>query len=168
MNRVLRKRLLRDFRSNFMRYLALLLLIIMGMYIVVSVVGAAETIITGSTKKAEKNCVEDGQFSEFIPLTEQQEEELTTGGIMLEKMFYMDLEADDDSVLRLMKNRESINLIVLDSGRLAETNGEIVLEKRYCEEHGFALGDNIRIAGTDFVITGIGSTPGYDMPIKEF
>lgn len=168
MNRVLRKRLLRDFRSNFMRYFALLLLIIMGMYIVVSVVGAAETIITGSTKKAEKNCVEDGQFSVFIPLTEQQEEELTTGGITLEKMFYMDLEADDDSVLRLMKNRESINLIVLDSGRLAETNGEIVLEKRYCEEHGFALGDNIRIAGTDFVITGIGSTPDYDMPIKEF
>lgn len=45
MNRVLRKRILRDVKSNFMRYLALILLIVMGMYIVVSMVGSAETIM---------------------------------------------------------------------------------------------------------------------------
>lgn len=35
MNRVLRKRILRDVKSNFMRYFVLILLIVMGMYIVV-------------------------------------------------------------------------------------------------------------------------------------
>lgn len=168
MNRVLSKRLMRDFKSNFMRYLSLLLLIVMGMYIVVSVVGAAETIITGSTEAAEKNRVEDGQFSVFVPLTEQQEEELTDSGITLEKMFHIDLETEDDSTLRLMKNRENINLISLDGGRIAEKDGEIVLEKRYCEEHDLEIGESIQLVGTDFVITGIGSTPDYDMPIKEF
>lgn len=150
-----------------MRYLALILLIVMGMYIVVSVVGAAETIITGSAEKAEENAVEDGEFCVLLPLTAQQERELEACGITLERLFYMDMDAADGSVLRLMKNRESINRIDIDSGRLAVKNGEIVLEKRYCEEHGLSVNDNIRIGDTEFVIVGIGSTPDYDMPIKE-
>lgn len=168
MNRVLKKRLLRDLQSNFMRYLALILMIVMGMYIVISVVGAAETVISGSTRRAEENCVEDGQFSVFLPLTKNQEKEITDNGILLEKMFSMDLEAEDGSILRLMKNRESMNLIDLDNGRLAKTSGEIVLEKRYCQEHDLTVGDNIKVAGMDFEIVGIGSTPDYDMPIQNF
>lgn len=168
MNRVLRKRILRDLKSNFMRYLALGMLIIMGMYLVVSMVGAAETIITGSEQRAEENLVEDGQFSVFIPLTESQEGELTEGGLTLEKLFSMDIELEDNSVLRLMKNREKVDLIDLDEGRLSDKNGEIVLEKRYCEEHDLQVGDTISFAKTDFTITGIGSTPDYDMPTRKF
>ena len=168
MNRVLRKRILRDLKSNFMRYLALGLLIIMGMYLVVSMVGAAETIITGSRRRAKENLVEDGQFSVFIPLTESQESELTDSGLTLEKLFSMDIELEDDSVLRMMKNREKVDLIDIDEGRLAEKNSEIVLEKRYCEEHDLQVGDTISFAKTDFTITGIGSTPDYDMPVRKF
>lgn len=47
MQKVLRKRIWRDFKSNLPRYLALSLLIILAMYLVVSLVGAAETIIWG-------------------------------------------------------------------------------------------------------------------------
>lgn len=168
MNRILRKRLLRELKSSFLRYLALFLLVVMGMYVVVSVVGAADTIIAGSTDRAEKNCVEDGQFAVFFPLTEEREKELTDTGIAIEKMFSMDLEAEDGSVVRLMKNRENINLIDLDEGRLAKNDGEIVLEKRYAEEHGLKTGGCITIAGLEFEITGMGSTPDYDLPIQNF
>ena len=168
MNRVLRKRLPRDLKHNFLRYLALVLLIAMGMYVVVSIVGAADTIIAGSTGKAAENCVEDGQFEVFLPLTGAQEKALTDTGILLERMFCMDMEAEDGSIIRLMKNRKAVNLIDLDEGRLAERNGEIVLEKRYCEEHGLKAGDRIIISGLEFQITGIGSTPDYDMPTQTF
>ena len=40
MQKVLRKRIWRDFKSNLPRYLALSLLIILAMYLVVSLVGA--------------------------------------------------------------------------------------------------------------------------------
>ncbi|MDE7257634.1 MAG: ABC transporter permease [Lachnospiraceae bacterium] len=168
MNRVLRKRLLRDLKHNFLRNLALVLMIVMGMYVVVSIVGAADTIIVGSIEKAEENHVEDGQFGVFLPLADAQEKELTDTGIALEKMFSMDLEAEDASVVRLMKNREKINLIDLDEGHLAKDSGEVVLEKRYCEEHGLKTGDSITIADLQFEITGIGSTPDYDLPIQTF
>ena len=62
MNRVLRKRVLRDVKQNFWRWLALFLMIVLGIYIVVSVVGAADTIITGFNNAAEENQVEDGEF----------------------------------------------------------------------------------------------------------
>lgn len=168
MNQVLRKRLFRDLKSNFLRYLALVLLIVMGMYVVVSVVGAADTIIVGSAVKAEENHIEDGQFGVFFPLTVEQEKELTDTGIVLEKMFSMDMEAADESIVRLMKNRENINLIDLDEGHPAKDYGEIVLEKRYCEEHCLKIGGSITISDIEFKIVGIGSTPDYDMPTQAF
>lgn len=67
-----------------------------------------------------------------------------------------------------MKNRTEINLIAFDSGRAAAKIGEIALEKRYCEEHGYSVGDTIKIEGKDFEIVGIGTVPDYDMPTANF
>lgn len=168
MNRVLRKRLFRDFRSNFMRYLALILLVVMGMYIVVSMVGAAETVISGTKEKSVENLVEDGQFTVFIPLTQQQEKELTDTGISLERMFSLDIRTEEQTVLRMMKNRQKINKIDLDAGNLAKIEHEVVLEKRYCEEHEISVGDKITLAGEDFTVVGVGSVPDYDKPCQSY
>lgn len=167
MNRILSRRLLRDIKKNFMRYFALFLLIVMGMYIVISVVAAADNIIIGTALRAEENKVESGEFSVFLPLTGEQTDALHDMGIVLEEKFSMDIELEDGSVLRLMKNRTDINLIDLDEGRLAEKDNEAVLEKRYCEVHGYKTNDTVKIAGRDFEIVGIGSTPDYDMPVNE-
>ncbi len=167
MNKALKKRLFRDIKENFLRWLALFLMIAMGMYIVTAVVGAAENVITGSTETAEKNHVEDGEFSVFLPLDSKQEQSLRDMGITLERKFSADITLEDNSVLRLMKNRAEINLIALDNGRLAEKNGEIVLEKRYCAEHNYSVGDKIKLADKTFEIVGIGTTPDYDMPIAD-
>lgn len=167
MNKVLRKRVPRELKKGFLRYLILCLLVSQGMFIVVSLVGAAETVIQGSKIRVEENKVEDGQFSVFIPLTEEQERNLTNSGITLEKMFSVDVKMKDGSVLRLMKNRKKINLIDLDEGRLATEADEVVLEKRYCEEHGILTGDTIELAGDVYRVTGIGSVPDYDTPIRK-
>lgn len=168
MNKVLNKRILRDLKSNFLRYLALFLLIVLGMYIVIAIVGAANTIITGTELKAEENKVEDGQFGVFIPLTEGQEEEICDKGVTLERMFSVDLTQEDESTLRVFANREEINLVYVDDGRLAETKDEVVLEKRYAAEHALAVGDTVELADKTYTITGIGCVPEYDMPIAKF
>lgn len=167
MNKVLNKRITRDLKQNFLRYLALFLLIVLGMYIIIAIVGAADTIITGTELEAEANKVEDGQFGVFIPLTEAQEEHVRDKGVTLERMFSVDLKQEDGSTLRFFINREEINLICIDEGRLAETGNEVVLEKRYAEEHDLAVGDSIKIAGKTYTITGVGSVPEYDMPIAK-
>jgi len=168
MNKVLSKRIFRDLRENLFRYIALFMLIVLGMYIIVSVVGAAETVITGTAQMAKKNLIEDGQFGVFIPLTEEQEKEITNSGITLEEKFSFDVEGSDSKVLRIMKNRKKIDLVNLDCGRLADKEGEVVLEKRYCQENNISEGDSIKISGYSFTVVGIGSTPDYDLPEKNF
>lgn len=168
MNRILNRRLPREIKRHFWRWLALFLMTAMGMAVVVSVVGSAENIIRGSRACAEKNQVEDGEFTTIRPLAEEQEEHLRRQGVILEKKFSTDIEQEDGSVLRFMSNREEINLIAVDEGRKAEKIGEVLLEKRYCEEHEYAVGDRIRVLGTELEIVGIGTTPDYDLPVRNF
>lgn len=168
MNRVLNKRIFRDLKENFLRYLALFLMIVMGMYIIIAVVGAAETVITRTEEKGEENHVEDGQFAVFTQLTAAQEKEITDRGVTLERIFSFDAEMPDNSVLRVFKVRENVDLIDADEGSIPEKTGEIFLEKRYCEEHEISLGDTVKIGEKGFTITGIGTAPDYDAPTNKF
>ena len=167
MQKILKKRTGREFKENIFRYLALGLLIVLGMYLVVSLLGASETIIRGVNERAERNHLEDGEFSAFLPLTKEGEDSLKDHGITLEKQFYLDFKEEDQSVLRVFSNREKVNRIDLDYGKLAQKRNEIVLEKRYCEEHHLKTGDSITMAGKQYKITGIGSVPDYDAPYRE-
>ena len=69
MQKVLRKRVLRDLKKNFFRYLALGLMIAMGIFLVVTIVGSAETLTKGTEDLAEKTNLEDGEFEVFVPLS---------------------------------------------------------------------------------------------------
>lgn len=168
MQKILRKRVRRDLKDNLFRYLALGLLIVLAMYIVISIVAAADTIITGTQKIAEENKCEDGQFSVFTPLTKMEEQEITDKGITLEKMFFVDFLLKDDSILRVYQSRKNINLITLNEGKMAEEEGELVLERRYAEEHKLGISDKIQIGNETFSIVGIGCVPDYEAPYKEF
>ncbi|MBR0485121.1 MAG: ABC transporter permease [Oscillospiraceae bacterium] len=168
MNQVLRKRFLRDLKHNFGRYFALTMLIALGIYMIVGIVGMSEIVLQGTENQKNITLVEDGQFTVFLPLSESEISRLSENDTVIEEMFYTDLQAEDGSKLRMMKNRTDIDLIALDEGRLAETSGEAVLEKRYAAVHGLHCGDTVTAGGTTFTITGIGSSPDYDQPIASF
>jgi putative ABC transport system permease protein len=167
MQKVLNKRLIRELKDNFLRYLALFSLILLGMYLVISIVGSAESIIIRVHEAAEKNKVEDGEFTVFVPLEEETLRELENKGITLEEEFYLDYILSDNSTLRIYKNRKYINQIELDEGRLAEKDDEIVLEKHFAQKHKLILGSSITITGKKYKVTGIGTVPDYDAPLNR-
>jgi len=167
MHKILRKRILRDLRSNITRYFALFSLIILGMYMIVGMVGAAENIIRTVRRGEAINQLEDGSFTVFIPLEDSAAADLKEKGITLEQMFYLDYLMTDESTLRIFQNRENINRIDLVEGVLAQVEGEIVLEKHYAEAKDLQVGDTIKIAGEAFTLTGIGTTPDYDLVLEK-
>lgn len=167
MQKILRRRILRDLKNNFFRYLALGLMIILGMYMMVSMIGAADTVIQGVNANAKKNHLEDGEFRVFVPLTGKQKDNLKDKGITLEKMFYLDYQEKDNSTIRVFKNRKRIDRIAIDQGRTAKKLNEVVIEKRYSEEHHLSVGDSIKIDGNQLKIVGIGSVPDYDSMLKD-
>ena len=167
MQKVLRKRIWRDFKSNLPRYLALSLLIILAMYLVVSLVGAAETIIRGSENADSRQCVEDGDFSLFVPMKDEEMEDLEADGVTIEPQFYMDYEIDEDHTIRIFANRDEVNRIDLVKGTLAEKGNELVVERQFAEKNDISAGDVITFGGREFTVTGIGTTPDYDNVLKS-
>lgn len=168
MKKVLRKRLPRDLKSNLGRYIALILLIVLGIYLVVGIVGSAEVILHGTEKYRSISKTEDGQFSVFLPLTDDELASLSSDGTLIEEMFYIDISLNSSQTLRLFKNRKDIDLIQLKEGRMANADGEAVLERRFAEVNDYSLGDEIEIGGVKLTVVGIGSVPDYDQTLQSF
>ncbi|MCR4595858.1 MAG: ABC transporter permease [Lachnospiraceae bacterium] len=167
MNGILRKRFPRQIKADFFRLGSLFLMIAMCMYIVIALVDAAETVIRGTEKNQIETDLEDGQFTVFNALTDEQLKEITDAGVTLEPHISYDLTLDDGSVIRIFENRKLIDRVVLDTGREADTDNEIVLEKRYCEEHDIHVGDVLEIGGEEITVTGIGSSVDYDAVLRK-
>ena len=169
MQKVLRKRTLRNLKKHFVRYCMLGIMITMGIFLVVTIVGSAETLTRGTEKLAEDTNLEDGEFEVFAPLDESEVEEIKDMGINVSEQFFFDyqMENEVDGTIRIFKLRDSINKIHYVSGNEPASKNEIVIEKRYAYEHNLEVGDSFSFAGFTYNISGIGVTSDYDGPFKE-
>ena len=167
MQKVLRKRVLRDLKKNFFRYFALGLMIAMGIFLVVTIVGSAETLTKGTEDLAEKTNLEDGEFEVFVPLSKKDKNHIADMGIDIEEHFYYDYKNEDDTTVRIFKVRKNIDKIYYIEGSSPKKDSDIVLEKRYAEEHDLSVGDTYELAGKNYTVSGIGVVPDYDGPFKE-
>ncbi len=166
MQRILSKRVLRDIRENLLRYLALFFLVAMVMYMVVAIVGAAETIMQGTKESGRIHHREDGQFGVFVPMTDDEIAQITEKGVTLQRDFSLDFHLGQ-STLRVYQARETVDLFVPSQGSEVPAQGEILLEQHYAEKHELGLGDTLTVGGRDFIVTGIGSTPDYDAAYEK-
>jgi len=161
MQRLLGRRVLRELKENFMRYLALFLLIVLGMYMIVAMIGGAELVIQNVERGQRENHLEDGQFSVFVPLTYKELDALEAAGITIERNFSMDYDADG-GVIRIMRQRELANLFTARDGAETAEPGEILLEQHFADSHGVKVGDAFLVGGHSYMVAGLGSTPDYD------
>lgn len=167
MQKILLRRTLRDLKANAFRYLTLFLLIVLALFMVISTVASAESVIKTVNQKSIANHLEDGSFGLFSPLTKEQLKEIKEMGVTLEPCFYIDVPMTDDSVLRLMKTRQNINLLELKKGRLAKAENEVVIERIYAKAHSLVPGDTMSIAQNKYVVTGIVTSPDYDHCLRS-
>lgn len=163
---ILNKRIPREFKSNLSRYLALFFLVALCIYIVVSLIAASDIVIETVSDNAETSNREDGYFTTLVPLTNDQVKELESEEISLEATFSLDYRLEDDSIIRVFKQRESINLEQVDLGHVA-SDGELVLEKLYADANGYEPGSSLNIGNTTLVVAGIGSSPDYDFVVQK-
>jgi putative ABC transport system permease protein len=142
-------------------------MIVMGMYLVVSIAGMAETTIQGSDAYNEECHLQDGQFTVFTPLSDTQIRDLEDGKCDLEPVFSVDVTAEKGT-LRLFKQREKINLLKLDEGTAPASGHDIVIMNLYADRNKISVGDHISFAGEEFTVSGIGCIPDYNLPVKSF
>ncbi|MBQ7706703.1 MAG: ABC transporter permease [Lachnospiraceae bacterium] len=169
MQKVLRKRVFRNLKKHFVRYFLLGVMITMGIFLVVTIVGSAETLTRGTEDIAEETNLEDGEFEVFTPLADKDIDIIRDMKIEVEEQFFFDYQLDDeaDGTIRIFKLRDNINKIHCVSGSEPVKKNELVLEKRYAYEHDLKVGDSLTFAGVTYTISGIGVTSDYDGPLKE-
>ncbi len=161
MQKILSRRVWRELKANFFRYLALFALIVMGMYIIIAMVGGAEMVIQNVEKGHEVNNLEDGQFGVFVPLNHQEITAIEEKGVSLEEAFFLDYHVEK-STLRVFANREKMNRFALTEGSMLAGEGEILLEQHYARANAYTLGSVIIVGDREFTVVGLGSTPDYD------
>ncbi|MBR1824609.1 MAG: ABC transporter permease [Ruminococcus sp.] len=165
---VLNKRIFRELKANFARYLALFMLITGGMFACIALSSSADSVVTSVKDFMEHSNVEDGCFSVFVPLSDSEIDELCSSGAEIEKQFNMDMLSDDGSKLRIFQSRKAIDIEHIDSGTAPEQENEIMLESSYAKAHDLHIGDSITLSGKTMKITALGVAPDYDFLLENY
>lgn len=158
---IINKRIIREFTASKTKYLSIFIVIVISIYTVVSMSLAAETVINGVSKNASVNNIEDGQFQLSSKLTDEEIKLVSDSGIILESSFYFN-ENFYKKKLRVYSNRDYINTISIDSGRIAKDSNEIVLEKHFAKKNSLNVGESFVTENLNLNVVGIGSVPDYN------
>lgn len=167
MGKIFWKRTFRELKKNFLRYFALWMLVILSMFLVVGIVSSAQSTIQTINQTAEEDHLEDGEFTLAVPLGKEAIQNIEKMGVTVEAVFSLDLKQKDNSVIRVMKNRRSINKIHISQGREAKQEDEIAVERIYAAAHHLNPGDTITLADKTFTICGIGTTGDYELCVQN-
>ena len=164
---VLNKRIPRNLKKNFSRWLAIFVLVVVCMYIVIALWGEAQQIYYNHDKFMKDYNVNDGSFATFARLNDDELAELEDLGFDIEESFYADYNVMSDDLLRVFKNRGEINKICAVDGRIAESDDEILIEQNFAEAHNIKLNDEIEIAGKKLKVCGLGCSPDYEAVLEN-
>ena len=101
----------------------------------------------------EETNVEDGEFSLYVKLTEDDKKNISDLGISLQNTFYFDIDAGDSFTYRIFKSRENINKEKIIEGKTSlPANNEIRLERVFMEENDVLLNYDLTIDNKDYNI----------------
>ena len=158
---ILNRRLIRDFKDNLVRNVAMILIVALSMALVVALCSNTECLNYVIHDEWEKCKVEDGSFETYVPLSKRNMLDLAELDVTIEKMFYTDVPVNEVSVLRFFVNRKKIDLAFVEQGHAPQNDNELFMEKLYAANHGLSVGDTLYVGSYPFVICGIGCIPDY-------
>ena len=87
---ILNKQIPREFRKNFFRYIAVLILLVIGISVVTGYNCASRSVRAALSQERESGNTENGDFQTFAPLSDTQIAHIRQMGFHVEKQFYYD------------------------------------------------------------------------------
>lgn len=164
MHSPLNKRLPRELRNNLGKYLGIFLLMTIAIAMTSGFLVAASSIQKITEEVPETYHVEDGRFATAFEADDATLAAVEELGCTVYPSFSCDLPlfvptSDDELTVRLIKNRTDVNLAVYAEGEAPASSDEIALDRAFCANNGLSVGDEVKVAGKSFVISGIMTLP---------
>ena len=161
------KRLLRDFRHNIVRYLAIALVFIT----MVAVIGGFFTASNGNSRSLDnataESIREDGNFSAAAEVSDKVLGDIEKLGVTVTSQDYFEYEYDRLFTLRIFENRTKFNLPKLHGGKLPDGLDEIAVDWLYAKNNDLSIGDYFEVSDNRFEIVGLIWVPDYTSPYKN-
>ena len=161
MKNPLRKRLPREIRSEFGKYIVIFLLMVATIGFVSGFLVADNSMLIAYQNGFEKYNIEDGNFRTADRIYRSQREDIEKLGITLYENYYIEATLDNESTMRFFKNREEINKVCLMKGELPKAAGEVAIDRMYADNNQLAVGDTITSGERSWKITGLVALPDY-------
>jgi len=159
---VLKKRFLRELKSEFGKYLVIFLFLIGSIGFVSGFLVASNSMLAAYDESFTKYRVEDGNFELSVPAEETLQTALDKEGLTLYENFYLTEEvAETGAKLRIFKNRTKVNLVCLMEGKLPEGTDEIAIDRMHADNNQLSVGDILTVGGRKLKISGLVALSDY-------
>ena len=167
MKNPMNKRLPRELKSDFGKYLVIFLFIVMVVSVVSGFLIANDGVGEAYYRLLDEGKVEDGHMAFNV----EPGEEFLNGiaekaDVTLYREPYFD-EETDGARIRVYTLGGSVNIPEVTEGRLPEANDEIVLDNLHTTTVGIKVGDRITLGGRSLLVTGLAAFPNYSALFKD-
>ncbi|MCQ2531992.1 MAG: ABC transporter permease [Saccharofermentans sp.] len=99
------------------------------------------------TKAEEKYGLDDEKFEKV--------------SVTIYENFYVNLDENDESRIRVFKYQENVDLPCIHNGRLPEADDEIAIDRMHADNANIKLGDVINVGGSEMEVVGFISLANY-------
>ncbi len=161
MRNPLYKRLPRELKEEFGKYLVIFVLLVFLIGLVSGFLIADDSLMNAYTGSFETYQVEYGNFRVEKQLNKTKIKAIEAGGVSLYENFYITEYLDEEHRLRIFKNRSEVNTLSVWEGRLPEQENEIVLDRMFAVNNQYEVGDVLELSGIDYTIVGLVAFPDY-------
>ncbi|TMU85122.1 ABC transporter permease [Bacillus sp. BHET2] len=162
----LRKKLFRTIMEKKAQFFSAWFLIVISSIVFYSFTATGANLIDNLQVFFKENKVEDAQFITQKPLNDIKGIE-NQYGAEIEQRYVADVSYNKDATLRLLDATNDVNLLSVVEGENLSANSDILVDKGFAKAHELSIGDDVKLRGKTFHISGYMAIPDYIYPLKE-
>ncbi|MDY2856538.1 MAG: ABC transporter permease, partial [Oscillospiraceae bacterium] len=152
----LRKRIPRELKGDFGKYLVIFIFMVGMIGIVSGFLVANQSISNAYDESFQKYNMEDGNFELASKADSKLIDTLEKEDVKIYDNFYVEEETKEvDSTLRIFANRTDIDRACVMEGRLAENKDEIAIDRMYAENNNIKVGDMLTVGNKKLNVVGL-------------
>ncbi len=163
MKNPLNRRLPRELKTEFVKYIIIFLFLTIFISIVSGFLVADNSMYTTYNQSFKKYNIENGNFVSGIELDNKKIKEIEEkNNIKIYNLYYRDLKENSDKAkYRIFSKRDNVNKECIMSGKLPENENEIAIDRMFSDNTGIAKGDKIRFGDNELIVSGLIALPDY-------
>ena len=161
MKNPLRKRIPRELKGEFGKYLVVFLLMVLTIGFVSGFLVADGSMLKAYDESFDKYNIENGNFRTAEKIYSSQWKDIEAAGVELYENYYIEEDLDNGSTMRFFKNREKVNKVCLMKGEMPSGQGEIAIDRMYADNNSLKVGDILTRGEKSWKITGLVALSDY-------